>query len=68
MDVEVIDDNISLMADNLDRGASEQDIIDVYAEAGFQQDEIFLLLMAARIIHNDRKTAVKPKAIFKRVE
>jgi hypothetical protein len=66
MDIEVIDDNIALMADNLDRGASEQEIIEVYAEAGFQQDEIFLLLMAAKIIHHDRKTAIKPQGMFRR--
>lgn len=68
IDVEIIDPNILLMATNLDKDVSEKNIIDVYAEAGFGQGEIFLLLSAAKIIHNDRKIFVKPKAIFRRVK
>lgn len=67
MDAEVIDDNILLIVQNLELGVSEKEIIDVYAEAGYEQGDIFLLLTAAKILYNDRKTAPKPKAVFRRV-
>lgn len=70
MDREVIDNNILLIAYQLGLGEDEyidKEVIDVYTDAGFEQDEIFLLLTAAKMLHQDRKNAPKPKSLFRRV-
>jgi hypothetical protein len=63
----VIESNIQIMASALSNNA-EKEIVDVYVAAGFEQEEIFLLLAAAKILYEDRKVVVKPKGVFKRVE
>lgn len=68
MDIEVIDDNILLIVKNLQLGVSDKDIIDVYTEAGFGQDDIFLLLTAAKILYQARVSAPPAKAVFRRTE
>jgi hypothetical protein len=68
MNQECIDNNIMIIANGLDRDIPEEEIIQAYMTAGFDQGDTFLLLTAAKIIHQDRKTAIKPKALFKRVE
>lgn len=68
MDEAVIDDNIVLIAKNLANGVSEQDIIDVFKEAKYQDDDIFLLLSAGKILCQDRKNTPPKQGVFRRVE
>lgn len=67
MDESIIESNIQNIANALAHDA-EKEVIDIYTVTGFEQGDIFLLLMAAKILHADRKVAVKPKGVFKRVE
>ena len=68
MDAEVIDDNILLIARNLECDVSDERIITAFIEAGFSQENTFLLLEAAKILHRDRITAPKLKGVFRRSE
>ena len=60
-----IDRHILLIANYL-AYIGEEEIAAIYVKAGFELDEISLLLIAARIIYNDRKNATPVNPLFKR--
>ena len=61
-----IDRHILLIANYLNY-IGDEEIATIYVKAGFELDEIALLLAAARILYQDRKDTPLPKPLFKRV-
>jgi hypothetical protein len=68
MNSDLIEPNIDCIARALENKFSEDEIIEIYTQAGFAQEDIFLLLAAAKIIYNDRMFVPKIKPVFRRVE
>jgi len=63
----VIEGNIRIIADGLDRDLPENEIIEAYIAVGFDMADVTLLLAAARLLLGDRKSAQAVRGTFRRV-
>lgn len=64
---EIIESNIRVIADGLERDLPENEIIEAYIAVGFEMADITLLLAAAKLLVGDRKSAQPTRSIFRRV-
>lgn len=64
---EIIESNIRVIADGLERDLPENEIIEAYIAVGFEMADITLLLAAAKLLVSDRKSAQPARSIFRRV-
>lgn len=62
------DQHIVFIANMLCGNLSEKEIVEAYTQSGFDQSELMLLMTAGKLLCNDRKAALKPKPLFKRVK
>jgi hypothetical protein len=67
MNEEVIENNIRIIADGLDRDLPENEIIEAYVTVGFTMADVTLLLAAAKLLLSDRKNAQPVRGTFRRV-
>ena len=66
-DIDAIDVAILTIATGLDKGMSEDKLIQLLLKTNISPSEVHLIIEAGKILHKERQTAPKPKIIFRRV-